>query len=96
LCSAQEAVQQATGLVPSLPQTKAASDPSDAAHMPPASTSQGVGDTSAMQNDVLKAVTQLLQQSQQVGVQSRFWYRISGTVSPTHTYRTAVTHPTEN
>ena len=92
-------MQQATGLVPSLPQTKAASDPSDGAHMPPASTSQGVGDTSAMQNDVLKAVTQLLQQSQQVGVQStpvirsRFWYRISGTVSPTGTFRTVVTHP---
>ena len=74
--AAQEAVQEATGLVPTLPLTKAPAEPTDDAHLPPTSTAPGVdggggaaggvGDTNAMQNDVLKAVTQLLQQSQQV------------------------------
>ncbi len=75
--AAQEAVQETTGLAPSLPPAKAPAEPTDDAHLPPTSTApgvesggggaaSGVGDTNAMQNDVLKAVTQLLQQSQQV------------------------------
>ena len=59
----QAAIQEATGLAPSQPQPKPAEH-----HAPPAGFAgpqNSSGDAST--NDVLKAVAQLLQQSQQVG-----------------------------
>ena len=61
-----------TGLAPSVPQSRPADHSSSNAGASAARSDQSVGraggDTAGMQTDVLKAVTQLLQQSQtQVG-----------------------------